>query len=133
MLQFCWQWSQNVHQVNTMKNYVSTIQIQNSLLYVACFGNMVRAYTVRKLVSMHWLTVFTYSNHSNESSHILQISLIFHCIYLMNILRPLPVKLEHFYLFDPCRVKNLTFDLFFNNYETVYAVDRSNYTFSESL
>ena len=24
-----------------------------------------------------------------------------------------------FYLFGPCRAKNLTFDLFFNNYETV--------------
>ena len=24
-----------------------------------------------------------------------------------------------FYMFDPCRAKNLTFDLFFNNYESV--------------
>ena len=30
MIQFCWRWSQNVHQVNTMKN-------QNSLPYVRCF------------------------------------------------------------------------------------------------
>ena len=37
----------------------------------------------------------------------------------MNILRPLPAKLDPFYLFDPCRAKNLTFDLSFNNYETV--------------
>ena len=29
-LQFCWQWSQNVHQVNTNKN-------QNNLPYVSCF------------------------------------------------------------------------------------------------
>ena len=28
-------------------------------------------------------------------------------------------KLDHFYLFDPCRAKNLTFDRSFNNYETV--------------
>ena len=34
MLQFCWQWSQNACLVNT-------IQIQNSFLCVACFGNMV--------------------------------------------------------------------------------------------
>ena len=34
MLQLCWQLSQNVRLVNT-------IQIQNSLLCVACFGNMV--------------------------------------------------------------------------------------------
>ena len=34
MAQFCWQWSQNVHLVNTMKN-------QNSLPYVRCFVTMV--------------------------------------------------------------------------------------------
>ena len=34
MVQFCWQWSQNVHLVNTMKN-------QNSLPYVRCFVTMV--------------------------------------------------------------------------------------------
>ena len=34
MLQFCRQWSQNAGLVNT-------IQIQNSLLCVACVGNMV--------------------------------------------------------------------------------------------
>ena len=34
MLQFCWQRSQNDRVVNT-------IQIENSLLCVACFGNMV--------------------------------------------------------------------------------------------
>ena len=34
IIQFCWQWSQNARLVNT-------IQIQNSLLYVVCFGNMV--------------------------------------------------------------------------------------------
>ena len=37
----------------------------------------------------------------------------------LNILRPLPAILDHFYLFDPCRAKNLTFDRVFNNYETV--------------
>ena len=37
----------------------------------------------------------------------------------MNILRPLPAKLKQFNLFDPRWAKNLTFDLFFNNYETV--------------
>ena len=35
MLQFCWQWSQNARAENT-------IQIQNSLLHVASFVNMVR-------------------------------------------------------------------------------------------
>ena len=34
MIQFCWQWSQNVHLVNTMKN-------QNSLPYVRWFVTMV--------------------------------------------------------------------------------------------
>ena len=33
-VQFCWQWSQNVHPVNTIKN-------RNSLLYVRCFVAMV--------------------------------------------------------------------------------------------
>ena len=33
-LQFCWQWSLNVHQVNA-------IQIQKSLPYVVCLVNMV--------------------------------------------------------------------------------------------
>ena len=37
----------------------------------------------------------------------------------MNIVRLLQAKLDHLYLFDPCRANNLTFDLFFNNYETV--------------
>ena len=36
----------------------------------------------------------------------------------MNVLRPLSAKLEHFHPFHPCRAKNLTFDLFYNNYET---------------
>ena len=67
-------------------------------------------------MSIDWPSLLR--NHSNEASHIWQIILIFNCIYLMNILRPLPAKLEQFYLFDPCRAKNLTFDLFFNNYET---------------
>ena len=34
MIQVCWQWSQNYHLVNTMKN-------QNSLPYVRCFVTMV--------------------------------------------------------------------------------------------
>ena len=34
MVQICWQWYQNARLVNT-------IQIQNSLLCVVCFGNMV--------------------------------------------------------------------------------------------
>ena len=43
----------------------------------------------------------------------------------MNILRTLPTKLEHFHLFDHCKTKILSFDLFFNN----YVVDRSNFIF----
>ena len=42
-----------------------------------------------------------------------------HYSYKMSILRPLPAKSEHLNLFDPCRAKKLTFDLFFDNYETV--------------
>ena len=34
-------------------------------------------------------------------------------------MRPLQAKLQHFYLFDPCRAKLLTSDFFFNNYKTV--------------
>ena len=34
MIQLCWHWSQNVHQVNTMKN-------QNSLSYERCLVTMV--------------------------------------------------------------------------------------------
>ena len=37
MLQSCWQWSQNVHQVSTIKKSKN----QNSLPYVRCFGTMV--------------------------------------------------------------------------------------------
>ena len=86
-------------------------------------------YAVRKLVSTGWPSLL--SNHSNEASHIWQTILIFNFIYLMNILRPLPAKLEHYYLFDPCRAKNLT--LTFSSITTKrYVVDRSNYTFSES-
>ena len=41
-------------------------------------------------------------------------------------LRPLPAKLELFYLFDPCRAKNLTSD--FSSITTkLYVVDRSSY------
>ena len=41
-------------------------------------------------------------------------------------------KIGSFYLFDPCRAKNLTFDLSFYNYETVHR-RQGNYTFSGSL
>ena len=74
-------------------------------------------YEVSKLVSIGW--PFLLRNHSNEASRIWQTILILHCIYLMNILRQLPAKLDHIYLIGPCRAKNLTFELFFNNYETV--------------
>ena len=57
-----------------------------------------------KTVSQRTLT-FSLHKHVNKSI------LILNCIYKTNILRPLPAKLEYFYLFDPCRAKNLTFDL----------------------
>ena len=41
MIEFCWQLSQTVHQVNT-------IQIQNSLLCVACFSDMVMKHSSRR-------------------------------------------------------------------------------------
>ena len=44
----------------------------------------------------------------------------------------MPAKLEHLYLFDPCRTKILTLDLFFNNYETIRQRCVKLY-FSESL
>ena len=50
----------------------------------------------------------------------------------MKILRPLPAKLDHFYLFDPVEPKIWPFT--FPSITTKrYVVDRSNYTFSESL
>ena len=71
---------------------------------------------------------FLLCNHSNKASHIWQTILIFHCIYLMNILRPLPAKLDHFYLFDPLEPK--IWPLTFSSITTKrYVVDRSNYTF----
>ena len=64
-------------------------------------------------------TNFITAWHVNETCYIWQTILNLNCIYKKNILRPLPAKFEHFYLFDPCRAKNLTVDLFFNKYETV--------------
>ena len=107
MLQFCWLWSQNAHLVNT-------IQIQNRLLCVACFGNMVMKWEV----SVHWLTVLL-RYHSNKASHILQTIWFFIVLTWWTFWDHCQQNWIIFYLFDPCRAKNLTFDLFFNNYETV--------------
>ena len=86
-----------------------------------------------KLVSTGWRSLqCLLCNHSNKASHIWQTILIFNCIYLMNILRPSPAKLEHFYLFNPLQSQN--FDLFFNSITTKrYVVDRPYYNFSKSL
>ena len=113
MPKFCWQWSQNVHQVNTIKN-------QNSLTYVRCFVTMVmqqRRSVTRS--AKQWTLTFSLDSHANETCHIWQTILNLNCIYKMSILRPLPAELEHFYLFDPCRAKHLTFDLFFDNNKTI--------------
>ena len=43
----------------------------------------------------------------------------FELFYKTSILRLLPAKVVHFYTFDPYKAKILTFDLSFNNYDTV--------------
>ena len=48
MLQFCWQWSQNVRLVNTIKN-------RNSLTYVRCFVTMV--------TQQRWLVTWSANGH----------------------------------------------------------------------
>ena len=101
---------------------VNTFPIQNSLLCVACFGNVVMQWESQCPLADRFCCV----TRSIEASHIWQTILIFHCIYLMNILRPLPAKLEHFYLFDPCRAKNLTF---ISITTKRYFVDKSKYRF----
>ena len=108
MLQFCWQWSQNIHQVNTMK-------IQNSLPYVRCFGY------AAKMVSQ-WTLSFSLHSHVNEICQIL----------LAEHFETIASKIAEFYLFDP--VKPKTWPLTFSSISTKrYVVNRSNYTFSESL
>ena len=79
-------------------------------------------YTAKMVSYMvsQWTLTFSLESNANETCYIWQTILNLNCIYKTSILRPLPAKLEHFYLFDPCRAKNLTFDLFFNNYETVH-------------
>ena len=93
---------------------------------------MLRYYGYAAKTVNQWTLAFSRHNHVTETYYIQQTILNLNCIYKTSILRPLPVKLEHFYLFDPCRAKNVTFDLFFNNYEMV----RRRYiklTLSESL
>ena len=99
----------NVYQVNTIKS-------QNSLPCVRCFVTMVMQ---QRWVSQ-WTLTFSLHNHVTVICYMQLTILNLNCIYKTSILRPLPAKLEHFYLFDQgCRAKNLTFDLFFNNYERV--------------
>ena len=59
MLQFCWQWSQNVHQVNTIKN-------QNSLPCVRCFVTMV----TQQRRSANRTLAFSRYNHVTETYYI---------------------------------------------------------------
>ena len=54
MIQFCWQCSQNVHLVNTMKN-------KNSLPYVKCFITMV--------TQQKWTLTFSLHNHVTETCY----------------------------------------------------------------
>ena len=110
MLEFCWQWSQYARLVNI-------IQIQNSLLYAACFVTML----------MQWESQCPLADNGVDRlscvtivmKHLTYGNLFWCSIYLINIWRQLPAKLEHFYLFDPCRTKILSFDLFFNNSKTI--------------
>ena len=57
MIQFCWQWSQNDHQVNTMKN-------QNSLpCEMLCYYGY-----AAKTVSQ-WTQIFSLHNHVTETCY----------------------------------------------------------------
>ena len=80
-----------------------------------CFVTMV---TQQKTASQ-WTLTFWLHNHVTKTCYTEQTILNLNCIYQTSILRPLPAKLDDFYLLDPCRAKNLTSDLFFRNYETV--------------
>ena len=122
MIQFCWQWSQNVPHVNTMKN-------QNSLPYVRYFVTMV---TQKKMVSQ-WTLTFSLHNHVTETyathSKLFWIWIVFtrrvfwdHCQQNWSI----------FTCLTPVEPK--IWPLTFSSITTKrYVVDRSNYTVSESF
>ena len=80
---------------------------------------MLRYYGYAAKTVSQWTPTFSLHNHVTETCYIWQTILTLNCIYKTSILRPLSAKLGQFYRFDPCRANNLTFDLFFNNYETV--------------
>ena len=80
---------------------------------------MLRYHSYAAKTVSQWTLTFSLHNHVTETCYTKQTILNLNCIYQTSILRPLPAKLNHFYLFDPCRAKKLTSDLFFNNFETV--------------
>ena len=66
--------------------------------------NRVTENTVRRELT------FSLHNQVNEICYLWLTILNLNCIYIANILIPLPAKLDHVYLFDPCRAKNLTYE-----------------------
>ena len=125
MLQFCWQWSHNVRLVNT-------IQIRDSLLYAACFVSMVMEWESPCPLAFCggdrfcWVTIVT--------KHLTYGKLFW---FLINF--------TWWTFWDHCQqnwsiftcltpVEPKSWPLTFSSITTKrYVVDRSNYTFSESV
>ena len=129
MVQFCWQWSQNAHLVNTMKN-------QNSLPYVRCIVTMVTQQK-RSANGHHFFHCMTMLPKHTTHSKLFWIWIVFtrrafwdHCqqnCTILTCLTPWTILT----CLTPVEPKN--WPLTFSSITTRrYVVDRSNYTFSES-
>ena len=125
MLQVCWQWSQNVHQVKSIKN-------ENSLPYVRCFVTMVtqQRRSPPQKTNGHGLSHFiTMVTKHAAYSKLFWIWIVFtrrvfwdHCQQNWSIFIYL-TPVEPKYL--PLTFSSIT--------KERYVVDRSKYTFSESV
>ena len=121
MIQFCWQWSQNVHLVNTMKN-------QNSLPYVRCIVTMVTQQ--KRSANGHWLShcITMLPKHATHSK-LMWIWIVFTRRAFWDHYQQ---NWTIFTCLTPVEPKN--WPLTFSSITTKrYVVDRSDYTFSESL
>ena len=108
MIKFCWQWSQNVHLVHTMKN-------QNSFPYMRCFVTMVTQQKNCQPMDTYFLTAYPCYRNMLHIANYSEFELYLPDEYFETIAS----KIGPFGLFDPCRAKKMTSDLFINNYETV--------------
>ena len=123
MLQFCWLWSQNAR-------LLKTIQIQNSLLYAACFVTMVMEWGRQCPLANNWadrLCWVTIVTKHLTYDKLFGFLIVFtwwtfwdHCQQNRIIFTYLtPVELKYW----PLTFSSIT--------TKRYVVDRSNYTFSE--